>query len=300
MTKEEPAANNKWPARLERLESAVIDARKRLESLGDKGKDPARIKICSDLIEKVEQEATTSRGWFGRPREYLAWDCLAQFDRHIVFLLGPAERAVLWESLKAEAEKKLDGHRKEAVKELGRKASAALDSGAKDATPPAEVVSEVMRLLHTTSQNTYLKIDQLRRQIDYAGVLLIVLVVALLVGTVARIQMGWSGDVDGSLLLGTLMGLIGGVLSLAFSVTRTDVTAKIPAMRVSFEVARIRPFIGAAIALPVIMIFESGVINIPGAQKYWIAAVACFLSGFSERWFLGLVEKVERKAGDGK
>lgn len=300
MTKEEPASNDKWPPRLERLESAVTDARKRLECLGENGKDPARIKICRDLIEKAEQAARTRQGWFARPREYLAWDCLAQFDRHIVFLLGPAERAALWESLKAEAEKKLDGHRKEAVKELSKKGSAALDPGAKDAAPPAEVVSEVMRLLQTTSQNTYHKIDQLRRQIDYAGILLMVLVVALLAGTVVRIRMGWSGDVDGALLLGTLMGLIGGVLSLAFSVTRSDVSAKIPAMRSSFEVARIRPFIGAAIALPVILIFESGVINIPGAQKYWIAAVACFLSGFSERWFLGLVEKAEKKAGDGK
>ena len=88
-----------------------------------------------------------------------------------------------------------------------------------------------MRLLQTTSRNTYHKIDQLRRQIDYAGILLVVLVVALLAGTVVRIWMGWSGDVDGALLLGTLMGLTGGVLSLAFSVTRSDVSAKIPAMR---------------------------------------------------------------------
>jgi hypothetical protein len=277
----------------------MTDARKRLASVGNNEKDPTRSKICGDLIEEAEQAALTRVGWFARPREYLAWDCLAQFDRHIVFLLSATERAALWESLKAEADWKLDQHRKDAVRELGKKASAALDSGLEDAAPPAEVVYEVMKLLQTTSQNTYHKIDQLRRQIDFAGILLMVLVVALLAGTAVRIQMGCSGDIDTALLLGTVMGLTGGALSLAFSVTHSDVSAKIPAMRSSFEVARIRPFIGAAIALPVILIFESGLINIPMLQKNWIAAVACFFSGFSERWFLGLVEKVEKKAGNG-
>ena len=61
MTKEGPASNDKWPPRLERLESAVTDARKRLESLGENGKDPARIKIYKDLIEKAEQAARTHR-----------------------------------------------------------------------------------------------------------------------------------------------------------------------------------------------------------------------------------------------
>jgi hypothetical protein len=328
MAQDTPVSNRNWPHRLQRLEAAVVDAEKRLDRLGENGTDASRIKICRELIEEAEQAAEARRGWLARPREYLAWDCLAQFDRHMVYLLGASERAALWESLRAEADEKLGGHRKRAVQGLSQKVPAALDlealwasvraersekldtpceeavhrliTRAKDSPPPAELVCEVMRLLQTTSQNMYHKIDQLQSQITYATIFLVVLVVMLLSGAAIRIYLDWSSGVERTLLLGTLMGLTGGVLSLAFTVTRSDASAKIPAMRTSFEVACIRPFIGAAIALPVILIFESGVINIPATDKFWVVAVACFLAGFSERWFLGLVEKVQNKAGDGK
>ena len=328
MAQDTTASNRKWPRQLERLEAAVIDAKKRLGRLSENGKDVSRIRICRELIEEAEQAAEAHRGWFARPRDYLAWDCLAQFDRHMVYLLDASERAVLWESLKAEAEEKLSGHRKKAIQELSQKRPAALDlealwasvradagekldtpceeavqrliTKAKDWAPPADLVSEVMRQLQTTSGNMYHKIGQLQRQIDYATWFLVFLVAVLLSGAAIRIHLGMSTNLDGALLLGTLLGLTGGVLSLAFTVTRSDPSAKIPATLTSFKVARIRPFIGAAIALPVILIFESGVISIAGADKDVVTTVACFLAGFSERWFLGLIEKVEKKAGDGR
>jgi hypothetical protein len=39
MAQDTPASKRKWPRRLERLECAVTDARKRLASLGENGKD---------------------------------------------------------------------------------------------------------------------------------------------------------------------------------------------------------------------------------------------------------------------
>ena len=103
-----------------------------------------------------------------------------------------------------------------------------------------------------------------------------------------------SETLDRSLVTGTLLGLTGGVLSLAFTVARTNTRAKIPVMQESIQVAHMRPPIGAAVALPVILILEAEVVTMPQISKRWLIPIACFLAGFSERWFLGLVTGAEK------
>ena len=39
--------------------------------------------------------------------------------------------------------------------------------------------------------------------------------------------------------------------------------------------------------------------RIVGVDKAYLGAIACFLAGFSERWFLGLMEGLERRDGGG-
>jgi hypothetical protein len=210
----------------------------------------------------------------------------------MVYLISDSELGALWPSLKAEAAVKLKGHRKKAVEDL------ALRTGR--SAPARADVAEVLRQLHSTSQNYYHKIEQLRRQMSLVGLFLLVLVLGLLLAAGLGSLLGFSQPVSDVLALGTLLGLTGGVLSLAFTIARTDVTGSIPAVRTSFEVAAVRPLIGAAMALPIIVIFESGVVAVSGIDKKWIIAMGCLLAGFSERWFLGLVEGLEQKTGDGK
>ena len=313
----------KWPRGLERLEAAVIDAKYRLAALNDKDPSATQIALCDHLINEAEQAAFASRRRRDRPREYIAWDCLAQFDRYMVHSMDASERAPLWTSLLAEAEHKLNGHRKEAVlkhtkthpatldlesvwrsiktekEEMsnasGEEAAQSLMAAAKESVPSADLVCSVMKLLQTESQNSYHKIGQIKRQVDFVALLLLILVAGLLCSEGVRIYNGWSGDIDRAVLLGMLMGLIGGILSLTFTVIRSDAGRKIPTMRTQFEVALIRPLVGAVMALPVILILEAGVVSIPWADKNWVVALAGFLAGFSERWFLGLVEGLENR-----
>ena len=55
-------------------------------------------------------------------------------------------------------------------------------------------------------------------------------------------------------------GLLGGVLSVAYSVVRSNPTRRIPEVRSSFAVMMVRPVIGAAIALPILFFLEAGLI----------------------------------------
>ena len=283
---------------IQRLEAALIDAQGRFDRALATPGDPSRIEACKQRLDSAWQAAQHRSFGVASPRDYLAWDCLAQFDREMVHLLSREEMNALWISLKAEAQQKLTDHRKQAVASLVSNVEGA--SGKPEASDlRPEIVAEVLKQIHITSQNQYYKIDQLRRQIAYAGLFLFVLIFGLLLVSGFGWSVQFSDTLDGALVLGTLVGLSGGVLSLAFTVVRTDVTSKIPAVRMSFEVAMMRPLIGAALALPVILVIESGFLQVNGIGKNWLIAVACFLAGFSERWFLGLMESVEGKAPNG-
>jgi hypothetical protein len=286
---EESKSPARWmpPSRLERLAAALVAAETQLALVVSRRADPVRVASCRALLSEATLAVETRRFGLASPRQYLAWDCLEQFDRQLVYVLPDEERAALWRSLKAEAGEKLSGHRLEAAQEI------AADVGTR--LPPAAAVVEVLRHLHTTSQNQYHKLDQLRRQIAYVGTFLMVLILGLLVASRLGAFARYSAALDGGLQLGTLLGLVGGLLSVAFTVARTDEKAKIPAVRASFEVAVIRPFIGAALALPVVLLVEAKVFTISGVDTAWVVGLACFLAGFSERWFLGLMEGLERR-----
>jgi hypothetical protein len=281
--------SQRWlpPSRLERLASAIVAAETQLALVVSRRADPARVASCRALLSEATLALASRRLGLASPREYLAWDCLEQFDRQLVYLLPEEELAALWRSLRAEASEKLWGHRLKAVQEI----AAAVGTS----PPPVAAVAEVLRHLHTASQNQYHKMDQLRRQIAYVGAFLLVLVLGLLVETRLGFFAHYSPTLDHALQIGTLLGLVGGLLSVAFTVARTDEKGKIPALRASFEVAVIRPFIGAALALPVVLLVESKVVTIAGVEPVWAVGLACFLAGFSERWFLGLVEGLEKR-----
>jgi hypothetical protein len=285
MTEDSTTDVTLWPRSLERLQAAVLDAERRLKPAESADSKAPAVALCRASIDQAKQAAGGGRRWFPRRRASLAWDCLAQFDRQFIPLMSDDEVRVLWESLKTEADEKLNDHRKKAVKAL-----VAITTG----TPARETVAEVMRHIHITSQNTYHKIDRLIEQIRYAGLLLFILVVALLAIASSRWFRQMSETLDRSLVTGTLLGLTGGVLSLAFTVARTNTRAKIPVMQESIQVAHMRPLIGAAVALPVILILEAEVVTVPQISKTWLIPIACFLAGFSERWFLGLVTGAER------
>jgi hypothetical protein len=285
----------------ERLAAALVDAETRLACARNSSKDATRIELCQGLLEQARSAIGSGGVWRAAPREFLAWDCLAQFDRQMLHLVSQEELHSIWLSVKAEADEKLTGHRKRAVADIVEHAN--------KAALTVSSVEAALRHLQTHSQNQYYKLGQLRRQIGYVGVFLLVLILGLLLAAGFETFERFWPALDRKLQLGTLLGLVGGVLSVAFTVSRTDEKAKIPKLLASSEVMLVRPLIGASLALPVALFADSGLISVAGInERAWLVAIACFLAGFSERWFLGLVEGLEkrtaqaseRKAGDGK
>ena len=94
-----------------------------------------------------------------------------------------------------------------------------------------------------------------------------------------------------------MFGIVGATLSVARGLLRTDLSAKIPAQQIGAFVIWMRPAIGAAAALISFVLLNAKVISLFNwnpSDPTIVFAVAT-LSGFSERFIVGAIEKI----GDG-
>lgn len=230
----------------------------------------ARAKFASAIQAAVSQD------------NYQAWDLLQQIERLVAASDTDTERlAIRLLRYGKEADEKLTGWRKAVVQDKEA-----------DLLPPRQKLLLTMEILHQASQNAQLKITLLREQARYLLILLS-LTLALILHLGRGGHFAWimqTGAVEGLSLgevmaTGALIGFFGGLMSVAFAVSRTDVSIKIPLVRSTFSVQTLRPALGAAAAIPVIILFQAGFINF-GSNGPVMLAAFCFLAGFSERWFI--------------
>ena len=276
-----------WTPRLgdpqdSRLWAAMLDARRRLSALAD---DPGKTQVfnvCAECLHRADAEAPASR--------YVAWDSLHQFDAEILMALDGPERHARWCMLVSEADEKLKGWRHEAAK--------ALVSLVGDQVPAPHIVRELHANLVTASQNRQHKLELYQYQsLPSVGKLLWVAVGAAMSFELVVYSLKPAGLLPWAqaLALGIPAGALGGILSTSFSLGRTDLSAKVPEMRLSRLVTLIRPMLGATVAIPIAVLVHSGYLKVAGLEGAPLILALCFLGGFSERWFLSLMERFEKE-----
>jgi hypothetical protein len=269
-----------------RFRAALLDAHRRLDGLKARTGQANPVVIAAAIcLDHAEAE-------FEKKNYYVAWDCLHQFDDEMLAGLTPAELDAYWCTLSAEAQEKLKG---------GWRAVAAdcLIKKVVVGNPvPIEVARALQRHLAATAQNKQHKIEVYERTTLPTLTLVLGIVVfgalafsyyVLNVGPASGTLAHW-----GQLLVpGILAGGVGGILSMTFSLGRVDASRKIPEMRLGALMTYMRPLLGAAVAIPVSVIVDQKYVEIKGFTDEGAILAFCFLAGFSERWFLGLMDKLE-------
>jgi hypothetical protein len=323
---EDPLAGVYGP---QRFRAAYVAARRRLDAIAPERRTHGAYTACDELLTAAREAARPWwRNMLRRPtrwqKMYVAWDCLHQFDRAILPLLSRDERAALWATARAEARHKLRGWRDEAVDALIQAGDAAFDdtteiegasarrryAGSIDAylSAPPEAhadagtasLREVMQHLHTQSQNTFRKIDMVAHALP---VLLVVLLLAVggLLWLAGGNWLDWLGldpeqpDVAPAVFLGVLGGLLGGVISMVIGLGRVDLASSVPELRLSRITLLIRPLFGAAVAIPVALAANADVVQVNGISAPMTVFLLAIAAGFSERFFLSLIERVGGK-----
>lgn len=271
-----------------RLRAALLDAFRRLtaleQKLGAAADGNPIVEACRRCLRRADAEAD-------RKARFVAWDCLHQFNDEILAAMSAEELATHWCTLRAEAKEKLKGSwRADAAECLTKQVDEK-----KPVTFP--IARELQAHLATTAQNQQFKFELFeRRSLPWlTGLLAVAVVVALafsyIVFTTDRLTdlLPWAK----ALVLGIPAGALGGILSTAFSLGRADLKAKIPDMRLSKLVTGTRPLLGATVAIPVLVFVQAGYVKFAGFEGTLAILAFCFLAGFSERWFLGLMERFE-------
>jgi len=210
----------------------------------------------------------------------VALDCLFQLERELVATMNDDERSAALALYRAEGNAAAERWRREAVLGL---------VGRGDGVPRVAMLQGLMQLVHAVRLRDRLRIETLRRQVSALGVLLIAAVVfftgwALLGGFEWVQQEEVEVTLAMALVNGVLFGFLGGLLSVVFSLPQRAATEQALELRGSWVTTIVRPFVGAAVAIPIAFFLQSGLLSLGNVTPAFDLAL-CFVAGFSERWF---------------
>lgn len=125
----------------------------------------------------------------------------------------------------------------------------------------------------------------------YLGILAVVLIV-LFLGLAAIVQKIGGGGMWESIVLVGCAGALGATLAGTFQVR--DKLVELDDLRSFRPAMRVQPLVGAVSGLVILLVLESGAVALGnGNTSSWAAqALLAFTAGFSEPFFLGVVQKV--------
>ena len=274
-----------WPwagrAMRERLAAAGVALDTAIALAAQQASPPAPSVLAGARARGADARAAGRQGRF-----YLAWDLLQQAERLLSPWLPEAQQRQRFACLQVEALEKLGGWRRQA-------AEAVVQAGFS-----AEGLVTLLELVHQDSQNRQHKLALLQAQC--ATVLgLLAVALGLILAEAAQGGYGWvwneglfgSEDLPRVLWSCLLVGLFGSLVSMCFRLADTPQDHKIPQLRSSFVVLTLRAVVGASAAVPLVFLVHSGLVQLGPAK---VLVGASFLAGFSERWFVAMLDKAAR------
>jgi len=269
------------------LEAALLDCARTLQALHQRLSPPNdeqrdMLGRCDALLARALLAAS------GR-RPYVAWDCLQQIERERAPALTDDERRAELALLLAESQRNLAGWRRDAAE--------ALAASMRGEAPSVALLQALLRNVHAARQERLHRVALARQQLPALALMLIAAVGffglwALLGGFDWLARDDVEVTVGMILVSGVLMGFFGGLVSFAFSWLRADLPARITDPQAQRWLAFARPVIGAAVAVPIVLFVEAGLINLGQLSPALVLAL-CFFGGFTERWFVAQIERID-------
>ena len=222
-----------------------------------------------------------------------AWELANELKRELLFL---GDVPYVWAQLEYEVErdkKSSKWHRWSdhfSPKKL-RALIAARDTGRIDRAIHLDAVRSLWKLYDLRAEEGLERRARAAQKCRYLTALIPILLVPLATLSASIHEVG-HGDVWKQIALAASAGALGATLSGVFRVR--DRLLELDDLRSFWPAMRIQPLIGATAGLVTLFVFESGAVDLQGsAARPWAAlALFTFAAGFSEPFFLGLVERV--------
>jgi hypothetical protein len=253
----------------QRLDAALVDTARAIRAArdGTPAAGEALLARCDALLQYAREAA-------GAKRQLVAWDCLHQIERELAAAMDEPQRRAALATYRAEAAAL--GHSHEAIDAL---------AGERDGGATVADLQALMRSVHAARERRYYGAELARRQVTVLTALLVAAVVfftgwALAGGFEWILQEDIEVTLAMMLVNGVLFGFLGGLLSLVFGLLRGRAGGSGGVWAATLA----RPFVGAAVAIPIAFFLQSGLLNLGNVTPAFDLAL-CFVGGFSERWF---------------
>ena len=294
-----PAGHFKWFWRsyhhetIKRLLSELgpfeIDLRNQMSTIADI--DPMKIKKLN-IIRQSLQLIECAKRELRQVRPQIAWNYYLSARVASSYLLenDPELRTHalrLWH----ECDEKLSSWRKKAVQEL------LTDSNRIKNNLKIEEYHSADKILHDDFCNNAIKREMSHFNLSILSIVCafsIIAMVALLILIDPQTDLNDPFLIISVAVIGAMGGSVSGVIS-----TGKNANGKIPERLLTAWITALRPIVGSASALAAAIFLLSGILNLGELTNYHILAIS-FISGFSERFIVGVIEsKVPDGGGDG-
>jgi hypothetical protein len=282
--------------------SAQEDLKKGKQALA-KGNTQLELILLNKSLESLRQAVDIDKFWVDSAWENLrsvkqaledgeiqkGWNLFHDTSSIITQLQSVAEGRFRNQAqqILSESQKKLDGWRKDIVTKYLCDDNGKLK---KVESLKANDVYEASKILNQRHNNMYLKLNRAKEQLVTLAFAVLILVPVSVVILSLFFGQDWV-----LLTSAVLFGAIGAASSGIISVDSRSTQVGIPEQLLSSWSVLIKPIYGAVTGLAISMFLQSGIVQLGVLSNFLIWAFS-FIAGFSERLFLGLVEK----SGGGK
>ena len=272
--------NRAGPAR---NEAELIRAAQAIDMVAARGIPSPDI---ATMLERARALHARARAAAQRGADYVMHDCLLQIERELVLAMGEDERRVL-------AEATATALRASGVTGLATLAENLLRLAE---VPTVATCRTLLRERHAFDQQASYRTALIRRQMPRFAALLVGAVVFFAAWALAG-GFEWivRQDVEVTLAMlftnAVLLGFFGGLVSVTFALYPRAPRPSDAELAASTAVLLVRSFIGGALAVPIVLSFESGLLNL-GDYSPAVPLALSFIAGFAERLFVRKLERV--------
>lgn len=222
-----------------------------------------------------------------------AWELANELKRELLLV---ADVSYLWAQLEYELERDKKGSKWHRWSDHFppaklRSLIAARESEGVDRVVHVDAVRSLRKLYELRAEEGLERRARAAQKCRYLTALIPFLLVSLAMLSASTYEVGRTG-IWKDIALAASAGALGAILSGIFRVR--DRLVELDDLRSFWPAMRIQPFIGATAGLVTLYVLESGAVELEAAgSRPWAAvALLTFAAGFSEPFFLGLVERV--------
>jgi hypothetical protein len=250
---------------------------------------------CTDpsIAQEIANSLQEAKMLMKKGRDNSAWSHLMMTEQLMVKCMSSEQRKIKANSLRIEATKFSEWRKKQIFELLG--APREKNSDPVIEVDSADKINEALNIRREYYNTRNHRMALRRASLDSLSIIQIVIIVLVTI-TSFNMDIINPPSFAWKMIVGVLFGALGASYSMANSLTKLSLDLKIPDQMLGIFITLIRLAIGSTSAIILLMLLQSGFLKEIFSDELRLNGygflVFSFLSGFSERWVVKILDSV--------